>query len=108
MVWYGKFKELKDAAWIKWMRKNKKRIEEVLIPGMKFIGVYIIINATADHDFEMWYEIDNWAVLDRERDNKKAEELNLEMFAEIGMPFEWMHTKFLRTLDDVKFMDFEV
>lgn len=101
-VWYGKFKELKDIEYMKWFQKNRSRIEEVLVDGMKLIDFYVVINGTAEHDFEVWYEIDNWEVLDRERDNPKEVELNQEMFKEMGIFFDWVRTKALRTISDTK------
>ncbi|MHA2053616.1 MAG: hypothetical protein ACXAB2_12610 [Candidatus Hodarchaeales archaeon] len=104
MYWvsYGEFKQLKNIDYLKWFQKNRTRIEESLVDGMKLIDFYVVINSTADHDFEMWFEIDNWAVLDRERDNPKAVKLNQEMFEEMGIPIKWMRTKALRTISDTK------
>ncbi|MHA2224629.1 MAG: hypothetical protein ACXAC8_05465 [Candidatus Hodarchaeales archaeon] len=101
-VWYGKFKESKDIDHMKWFQKNRSRLEESLTNGMRLIDYYMVINSTADHDYEMWFEIDNWAVLDRDRDNQKMVELNQEMFKEMGMPFEWIRSKALRTISDTK------
>ena len=101
-VWYGKLKNLEDIEYMKWFQKNRSRIEEVLVDGMKLVDFYVVINSTAEHDFEVLYEIDNWEVLDRDRDNTKMVELNKEMFKEMGIPFDWIRTKALRTISDTK------
>jgi hypothetical protein len=107
MIWYGTFKDLKAPAWIKWMRQNRSKIDDAQVSGSKYIETYLTINGTADHDFEMWFEIDNWEVLDRDRGNQKVVEINKEIFKEMGLTFDWTRTRFLRTVDDVIFLDFE-
>ncbi len=103
-VWYGKLKEDKQTEWIKFWRneENIRRLNEVMTEGMRFKGVYVVINGTASHDYEIWYELDNWAVLDKDRENPRSTELFKEFFEKFGYTDEWSQTKALRTVHDVK------
>ena len=99
----AKFKEGKAKAWTDWWAndENVAKLQEALVPGEKFIGAYVVINNTADHDVEVWYEIDNWAVMDAARGNKKVQPLLNEFFKKNGFVLEDSKTKFLRTVKDV-------
>ena len=70
--------------------------------GMTLTGVYVVINSTAKHDYELWYEIDNWQVLDKDRENTQNSALFREFFEEHGDTDEWTRTKALRTVHDVR------
>ena len=105
-VWYGKLKQLEDIEYMKWFQKNRSRFEENLTDGIRLIDFYLVINSTADHDFEFWYEIDNWAVLDNWR--KQAEDPNSKyakfiqaMINETGVLIEQVRSKFLRPAGQV-------
>ncbi len=103
-VWYGKLKDEKFQPWLEWWRNedNMKRVKETATEGMKFMGLYVTINSTVEHDYELWWELENWAVLDRERDNEESAELMKDLFKEHGWVWEWNRTKVFRTVHDVK------
>ena len=105
-VQYGTLKEGKIIDFAKFWRnkENVDRLKSALTDGMKFLGVYFTILNFEDYDFEVWYEIDNWEVLDRDRENQKMKELNQELFKKYGYAFESVRTKVLRSVEDVKFM----
>ncbi|MHA2403394.1 MAG: hypothetical protein ACXADH_10425 [Candidatus Kariarchaeaceae archaeon] len=104
-VWYGKYKEDKAMDSINWWRneENIKRYKELLTEGMKFIGMFITIEGTADHDWELWLELDNWGVLDKNRGNKELNQFMKESFFDkFGFANDWMKTKAFRTATDVR------
>lgn len=108
MYWVtiGKFRNYKsNQGFIAWFRNegNMTKYKAAQTDGMKLVEIYFPILNTADHDVEMWFEIDNWTVLDRDRENEKIRAVLTEMVGEHGPDmFEWMKTKFLRTLHDVQ------
>ena len=90
----------KFAEW--WGKKeNIDRVKNSLTEGMRFVGIYFVILQTDDHDVEIWYEMDNWEVLDRDRFNKKFDEINSELYEKLGNYYVWRRVKVLRTPDDV-------
>jgi hypothetical protein len=103
-VWYGEIKEGKMEAWIKWWRneENVRKYKEALTEGMTLKGIYIGINGTVPYDYEMWFEIDDWGVLDKDRENEKMAALFREFVAEHGMVDKWGRTRMFRTVHDVK------
>lgn len=103
-VWYGEIKEGKMEAWIKWWRneENMRRYKEALTEGMTLKGIYLGINGTVSYDYEMWFEVDNWGVLDKDRENPKTAALFKEFFEEHGFVDKWARTRAFRTVHDVK------
>jgi len=110
MYWVtcSKFKSYKDSqSFIAWFRneENMAKYKAALTEGMKLVEIYFPILETADHDVETWFEIDNWAVMDKDRVNNKMKSLITELVQEIGIDiFEWSKSKALRTLHDVQFV----
>jgi len=104
VAFYGELKENKSHDYIKWWRdeENVKKFKESLTEGMKFLNIYFTINQTAKHDYEIWYEVDNWAVLDKARNNKKMTALNRGVYEKMGMPIKWSLMKVFRSATDVK------
>lgn len=106
IAWYGKIKEGKVSDYAKFWR-NKENVEQLknsLTDGMKLIGVYFTILDTTDYDVEVWYEIDNWEVLDRDRENSKMREFNKQIYEKYGNVLEWSRSKVFRSAVDVKFI----
>lgn len=104
VAFYGEFKEEKGPEFINWWRDeaNVKKFKENMTPGMKLVDVFFTINQTAKHDFEIWYEVDNWGVLDKDRENKKMQNFQKELYEKYGNFFQWALMKVLRTATDVK------
>ena len=103
MVNYGRFKEFKANLWQDWFNKegNIQKLKEALPDGAKYLGAYMVVNGTADYDFEVWYELDNWAVIDVWRDHAKWHEFYEEKVKDIGVFDKWTRSRFLRTIHDV-------
>ncbi len=108
MYWvtYGKFRSYIDnQGFIAWFRNegNMAKYKAALTDGMKLVEIYFPILNTAEHEVEIWFKIDNWAVLDKDRENEKIRAVLTEMIRELGVDmFEWIRTKALRTLHDVQ------
>ena len=84
-----------------------RKLKETLPTGVKFLGAYLVVASTADHDYEVWYEIDNWAALDNwrkelETPNSKASKFSEEAAKELGAVFVWPRSKVLREAGKVK------
>ena len=80
IVYYGKFKGFMESKkFIDWFlnEENMRNYKAAFTEGMKLVDIYFPILGTADHDVEMWMEVDNWAVLDKDRDNLKMKEVLL-------------------------------
>ena len=104
----GRFKELKAKTWQDWFtnEENIKKFQDALPEGVKYLGAHLVVIRSADHDFEQWFEIDNWAVLDNWR--KQAEDPNSKyakfiqaMINETGVLIEQVRSKFLRPAGQV-------
>ena len=63
---FGRFKELKAKLFVDWFtnENNLKKFKEALPDGVRFKGAFLVSFGHADHDYEIWYEVDNYAVLD--------------------------------------------
>jgi len=103
MVNYGRFKKFKANLWQDWFNKegNIQKLKEALPDGAKYLGAYLIVNGTADYDFEIWYELDNWNVLEMWRNHTKWYEFYEEKIKNIGVFDKWTRSRFLRTIHDV-------
>ena len=108
MYWVtcGKFKNYKmSQGFMAWFRneENMAKYKASLTEGMKLVDIYFPILDTADHEVEIWFEMENWAVLDKDRENDKMKAVLTEMVQELGIDiFEWSRSKALRTLHDVQ------
>jgi hypothetical protein len=99
----GRFKEYKAKPFQNWWtnEENLQKFQDSLPKGVKHIGTYIVVAATADHDFEQWFEIDNWTALDAwkndvDNPNSKYHKIVEELNKELGVVSEWRRSKFLR------------
>ncbi|MHA2097720.1 MAG: hypothetical protein ACW99A_03460 [Candidatus Kariarchaeaceae archaeon] len=103
-VYYGEIKEDKMEAWIKWWRneENVRKFKETMTEGMTLKGIYVAISGTASYDYEMWVELDNWGVLDKDRENQRQAALFREFIQEHGIVDKWQRTRAFRTVHDVK------
>ncbi len=103
-VWYGEFNEGKSEAWIKYWRdeENVRKWREAATEGMTLKGIYVAINGTASYDWELRFELENWAVLDKDRDNQRTATLFREFVEEHGYTQKWARTRVFRTVHDVK------
>ena len=102
-VEYGKFKDSSiGQAVIAWFQKenNMSKYQAALPKGMKLQEIYKPIVHTADHDIELWFEIDSWSALDK--DQKEISSVVAELIKEVGTAdlFEWMRMKVLRSLSE--------
>ena len=104
-VGYGRFKELKGKIWSDWLsnEENVKKFQNALPKGARFVGAYMIV-AGAEHDYEIWYEIDNWGVLDTWRDHEPWGKLVEELAKESGFLWKWGNVKFLRAVNNMKWI----
>ncbi len=103
LVEYGKFKDSSiGQAFIGWFQKeeNMSKYKAALLKGMKLLEIYLPIAHTADHDIELWFEIDSWSVLDK--DQKEIGSIVAELIKELGTAnlFEWIRMKVLRSLSE--------
>ena len=103
LVQCGQVQALKFKKWTEmWADKDlMKKYKEALPKGQKLIGVYAVVAGSANYDYEVWFEIDNYAVLDQ-RENPAMEAVMEEAFTKYGYVFEGREEwRFLRTLDDL-------
>jgi hypothetical protein len=105
MIKQGKLKDFKATPFTKWFAKeeNIQRIKKALPKGVKFIDAYVVIWNSAEHDYEIWFELDNWAALDNWRDHDEWWDFYAQKIEEIGVyDEEKPKNRFLRTMTDVK------
>ena len=102
IAWYGKIVPSKIGGFAEWWmnKENLGRVRNSMTEGMRFVGIYFVILQTDSHDVEMWYEMDNWEVLDRDRFNKKFDEINNELYEKLGNFYEWRRMKVMRSPED--------
>ncbi|MHA1916342.1 MAG: hypothetical protein ACW986_14465 [Promethearchaeota archaeon] len=108
----GRFKEGKAKPWQLWFanEENVKKYQEIFPEGVKFLGAYLTILGSADHDHETWFEIDKWETLDRWRELAQDPSSNYSKFIqefvnELGIVNEWTNGKFLRPAGQVKIFE---
>lgn len=74
--------------------------------GMRYTGTSWTIMGFGDFDCEDWWEVPNWAALDKQRESKAAQKLWrrwLELdFVDLSRP---TRTRMVRTTTDVKVME---
>ncbi len=104
MVKSGKFKELMATHFRNWFLKeeNIQRFRDALPEGMRYIDTYVTIMNTGDYDYEVWFELDNWKVIDDLRDHDPWWDFYEAKMKEIGL-FDLTRpdNKFLRSINDV-------
>ncbi len=107
----GSFKEGKAKVFQDWWTKeeNIKKLKDSLPNGVKHIGTYVVVVSSADHDFEQWWELDNWASLDawkKEVDNPNSNyhKTMKELKKELRGVVEFGRTKFLRPVKESTFI----
>lgn len=63
---YGKLKPGKIHDFVGWFTNDEKlnKLKAALPAGVSFLGTKLVDMGDADHDFEFWYEIPNYAALD--------------------------------------------
>ena len=108
MVQTCRLKEFKAIPFRNWFLKegNIQRLKNALPEGVRYLNAYIVILGTAEHDYEVWYELDNWAVLDAWKNHTKWDDFYDEKVKEIGVFDEGTpKIKFLRAMQDVKILD---
>ncbi|MFW9771322.1 MAG: hypothetical protein ACFFEO_04030 [Candidatus Thorarchaeota archaeon] len=101
MVYTGRFKEFKALAFRNWFIKeeNIQKLKDTLPEGVRYLNAYYVILGPAEHQYEVWYELDNWAALDTWHAHKKWDEFwenEIGVFDK-GEP----KIKFLRGMQDV-------
>ena len=108
MVVSGKFKELMASNFRNWFLKeeNIQKLRNALPEGMRYIDTYVNIMNTGEYDYDVWYELDNWEVLDELRNHDPWWEFYDEKIKEIGI-FDKTRpvNKFLRKIQDVLIAD---
>ncbi|MCG3220771.1 MAG: hypothetical protein H7641_05265 [Candidatus Heimdallarchaeota archaeon] len=108
MVKSGKFKEFKATSFRDWFLKeeNIQRLRNALPEGIRYIKTYVGIMNTAEYDYEIWFELDNWAALDTFRNHDPWWDFYEEKMKEIG-DFDKIRpvNKFLRGIQDVLISD---
>ena len=87
MVVSGKFKELMATHFRNWFLKeeNIQKLRNALPEGMRYIDTYVNIMNTGEYDYDVWYELDNWEVLDELRNHDPWWEFYDEKIKEIGI-----------------------
>ena len=108
MVKKGKFKEFKATAFRDWFLKeeNIERLKKALPEGMRYVDTYVVILNSAEHDYEVWFELDNWAALDTMRNHDPWWDFYDQKIKEIGVFDETRPTNlFLRRIKDVLISD---
>ncbi|MHA1952831.1 MAG: hypothetical protein ACXAAM_01935 [Candidatus Heimdallarchaeaceae archaeon] len=108
MVKSGKFKEFKALPFTNWFAKeeNIQRLKSALPEGVRYIDAYAVIWNSAEHDYEIWFELDNWAALDTWRVHDKWWDFYEQKIEEIGVYDKTKPVnKFLRGMTDVKISD---
>lgn len=101
MVYTGRLKEFKAVPFRNWFIKeeNIQKLKDALPEGVRYLNAYLVILGTAEHDYEVWYEIDNWAALDVWHAHTKWDEFFVK---EIGAFDEGSpKIKFLRGMQEV-------
>jgi len=108
----GRFKEGKAKRWQDWWtnEENVKAYKEVFPEGVKFLGAYLTILGSADHNYEMWFEIDKWETMDRWRSaaqdpGSKYSQYIQRLVNELGIVADWTRGKFLRPVGEVKLFE---
>ena len=104
MVKSGKFKELMATPFRNWFLKeeNIQRLKNALPEGMRYIDTYVTIMNTGEYDYEIWFELDKWEVIDELRNHDPWWEFYEQKMKEIGL-FDRQRpdNKFLRKISDV-------
>ena len=73
--------------------------------GMKYVGGFFA-SIGADHDVEMWYEIENYGVLDKTRNtNAELKALREKWLGKYGNIFEWSKSKILIPISEANLID---
>lgn len=86
--------------------ENIQRLKNALPEGMRYINTYVVILNTAEHDYEVWFELDNWAILDVMRNHDPWWEFYEAKIKEIGIyDKEKPVNKFIRGIKDVFISD---
>lgn len=105
---FGKLKPLKAKVFADWFNneENVKNLKESLPDGAKFIGAFFVGLGHAKHDFEIVYEIDNYAVIDNWTNaNPKVKKFGEEFAKTIGIIAEWVNSKVLKAVGEVELLD---
>ncbi|MHA2172472.1 MAG: hypothetical protein ACXAB7_21590 [Candidatus Kariarchaeaceae archaeon] len=111
MIGYGRFKELKAKVFVDWFlnEENVNKLKATIPEGAKFMGAFLVTSGHADHDYEIWYEIENYAVLDNwSNENPKIKAFGEEIARTLGVLFKWGRTRFLKPVTDVTLIDPEL
>lgn len=110
-IGYGKFRPLKAKGFVDWFnnKDNVKKLQASIPDGARFVGAFLTTIGHADHDYEIWYEIDNYGVLDNwTNKNPKVKSFGEEIAREFGLIAKWAHTRILKPVSDVELIDPEV
>ncbi len=96
-------KEGKDIKFQKWILENQENYTKVLPPGWKYLGCYGTVFHMGRFEFQMEYEIDNFAAYDalRAYENKEHNRFLTEIFDFINpnIPIE---IEVVRSVGEVK------
>ncbi len=89
--------------WINWLKSEEaknhfKRIEEEI--GWKYVGDFTISYGGGPFDFEQWFELPNYAALDKVRDSKAWDEFYKAVFPLVDV--QGAKTKLYRSLTEVR------
>ena len=109
---FGRFKELKMKVFADWFmnEENVRKLQEAIPDGARFKGAFLVDEGHADHEWEIWYEIDNYGVLDNWTydKNPKLKEFGEEIAKTLGVIYKWGRGKFLKPVSDITLLDPEI
>ncbi len=108
MFWVNSYylNPAKSSAYQQWLRSPEAKTliaDAERETGMKYVGTYWTILGFGDFDCEDWWELPNWAAVDRFRESKAMEKFFMRSweldFADLSRSGR---TRMLRTTEDVK------
>ena len=105
---YGKFRPLRAKGFVDWFnnKDNVKKLQDSLPDGARFVGAFLTTLGHADHDYEIWYEIENYGVIDNwNNKNPKVKAFAEEIAKNFGLIAEWANVRTLKPVSDVVLLD---
>ena len=104
----GKLKPGKFHDFVDWFTNEEKlnKLQDSMPAGAKFLGTKIVDMGQAEHDFEFWYELPNYAALDSwDTSTPKVKIYFEELISTLGFFTEGFKVKFLKDISDVVLID---